>query len=151
MVKPPFWHNKCQNGFSWSVDEDVISDAELFDGKLALLNNVNDLTPAEAVSQFKALVGIKRGFRVLNSDIKIAPVHHRLPERIGVQAMICFLAFALYRVMRLRLKARQHNVSPRAALDLFSRSQKQTAHFGGHTFNGTSKPKFSSWHEIEFQ
>ena len=125
--------------FSWSVDEDAIARAELFDGKLALLTNAPDLTRAETVARYKSLADIERGFCVLKSDIEIAPVHHRLPDRIRAHALICFLALALHRVMRMRLKARGHGASPRAALDLLARIQKHTAHIGDRTFNGTSK------------
>ena len=45
----------------------------------------------------------------------------------------------LYRVMQMRMKARGHSASPRAALDLLARIQKHTAHIGDRTFNGTSK------------
>lgn len=38
------------------------------------------------------------------SEIEIAPVFHRLPERIGAHASICFKALIRYRVMRQRLK-----------------------------------------------
>jgi hypothetical protein len=93
--------------FSWSVDETAIAEAELFDGKLALITNAQDLSPAEAVARYKGLADIERGFRVLKSDIEIAPVHHRLlPDRIRAHALICFLALVLYRVMRMRLKAK---------------------------------------------
>ena len=85
------------------------------------------------------LYDFERGFRVLNSDIEIAPVHHRLPDRIRAHALICFLALVLHRVMRMRMKARGRSASPRAALDLLARIQKHTAHIGDHTFNGTSK------------
>ena len=125
--------------FSWSVDEDAVARAELFDGKLALLTNAHDLTPAETVARYKSLADIERGFRVLKSDIEIAPVHHRLPDRIRAHALICFLALVLYRVMRMRLKANGHDASPRTALDLLARIQKHTAHIGERTFNGTSK------------
>ena len=77
--------------FSWALDEEAIAAAELFDGKLALLTNAPDLTPAEAVRRYKALADIERGFRVLKSDIEIAPVHHRLPDRIRAHALICQL------------------------------------------------------------
>jgi transposase len=60
--------------FSWSVDEDAIGEAQLFDGKLVLLTNAPDLIAADAVARYKALVDIERGFRVLKSDIEIAPV-----------------------------------------------------------------------------
>ena len=70
---------------------------------------------------------------------RIAPVHHRLLDRIRAHALICFLALVLYRVMRMRLKAGENSASPRAALNLLSRIQKHTAHVGDHTFNTTSK------------
>ena len=125
--------------FSWSVEETALAAAELFDGKLALITNAPDLTPADAVARYRALADIERGFRVLKSDIEIAPVHHRLPDRIRAHALICFLALVLYRVMRMRLKAKGHAASPRTALDLLARIQKHTAHIGDRTFNGTSK------------
>ena len=125
--------------FSWSPDEAAIAEAELFDGKLALLTNAPDLTPAEAVARYKALADIERGFRVLKSDIEIAPVHHRLPDRIRAHALICFLALVLYRMMRMRLKAKGHAASPRTALDLLARIQKHTAHIGNRTLNGTTR------------
>jgi hypothetical protein len=119
--------------FSWSVDEDAIADAELFDGKLALITNAPDLSPADAVARYKGLADIERGFRVLKSDIEIAPVHHRLPDRIRAHAMICFLALVLYRVMRMRLKAKGHSASPRTALDLLERIQQHVARIGPAT------------------
>jgi len=124
--------------FSWSVDDAAVAEAELFDGKLALITNAPDLTPADAVARYKSLADIERGFRVLKSDIEIAPVHHRLPDRIRAHALICFLALVLWRVMRMRLKARGHTASPRTALDLLARIQKHTAHISNRTFNGTS-------------
>ncbi|WP_108262091.1 IS1634 family transposase [Mangrovicoccus ximenensis] len=125
--------------FSGGLDEAAIARAELFDGKLALLTNVVGITSAEAVARYKALADIERGFRVLKSDIEIAPVHHRRPDRIRAHALICFLALVLYRVMRMRLKAKGHSASPRTALDLLARIQKHTAHIGERTFKGTSR------------
>ncbi len=88
FVKPDLTADR----FSWSIDENAIADAQLFDGKLALITNAADLTPAEAVTRYKGLADIERGFRVLKSDIEIAPVHHRLPDRIRAHALICFMA-----------------------------------------------------------
>ena len=135
FVKPDLTADR----FSWSIDEDAIADAQLFDGKLALITNAPDLTPTEAVERYRSLADIERGFRVLKSDIEIAPVHHRLPDRIRAHALICFMALTLYRVMRMRLKAQKHGASPRTALDLLARIQKHTAHIGDRTFKGTSK------------
>jgi len=135
FIKPDFTADR----FSWSVDEDAVAEAQLFDGKLALITNAPDLTPADAVIRYRALADIERGFRVLKSEIEIAPVHHRLPDRIRAHALICFLALVLYRVMRMRLKAKGQSASPRTALSLLARIQKHTAHAGQRSFHGLSK------------
>ena len=122
--------------FSWSVDADAVTEAQLFDGKLALITNAPDLSAAEAVARYKALADIERGFRVLKSDIEIAPVHHRLPDRIRAHALICFLALVLWRVLRMRLKAKGHSASPRTALDLLARIQQHRAKIAEHAVNG---------------
>ena len=123
FIKP----NLQSHRFSWSVDEDAIARAEFFDGKLTLLTNASDLTLDETVARYKSPADVERSFRVLKSDIEIAPVHHRLPDRIRARALICFPLLVLYRVMRMRMKARGHSPSP------------HTAHIGDRTFNPTSK------------
>lgn len=118
------------------------------------LTNAPDLSPAEAVRRYKSLADIERGFRILKSDIEIAPVHHRLPDRIRAHALICFLALVLYRVMRLRLKAKGHSASPRTALDLLARIQKHTTHIGAQTFTGISRSQpeqLSLFHALDIE
>lgn len=127
--------------FSWSVDEDAVAKAQLFDGTLALITNTSDISPAEAVARYKGLADIERGFRVLKSDIEIAPVHHRLPDRIRAHALICFLALTLYRVMRMRLKAKGHSASPKTALEILAKVQRFTAYIGDKPFTGTTRTK----------
>jgi transposase len=102
--------------FSYTIDEAALKQAELMDGKLMLVTNVADLTPPEVVQRYKALADIERGFRVLKSEIEIAPVYHRLPERIRAHALVCFLALIVYRVMRQRLKLAKSDLSPERAL-----------------------------------
>jgi transposase len=63
------------------------------------------------------MADIERGFRVLKSEIEIAPVFHRLPDRIRAHAMLCFMALILYRVMRSRLKLAGASVSPERAFE----------------------------------
>lgn len=110
--------------FSYDLNETAIEDAERFDGKLVLLTNVTDFSVDQIVSRYKSLADIERGFRVLKSDIEIAPVFHRLPERIRAHALICFLALVLHRVMRMRLRASGSKLSPNAALKALRLVQK---------------------------
>ncbi len=112
--------------FTYEIDDKALARARMMDGKLLLVTNVADLAPAEIVQRYKSLADIERGFRVLKSEIEIAPVYHRLPERIRAHACICFMALILYRVMRQRLKAAGHNASPETALAQLRRIQRQS-------------------------
>ena len=112
--------------FSYAIDEAAQSQAEMMDGKLLLVTNVVDLRPAEVVARYKALADIERGFRVLKSEIEIAPVYHRLPERIRAHALVCFMALIVYRVMRQRLKLAKSDLSPERALAQLRRIQRHS-------------------------
>jgi transposase len=87
---------------------------------------VIDLSAAEVVKRYKALADIERGFRVLKSEIEIAPVFHRLPDRIRAHASLCFMALILYRVMRSRLRLAGSDQSPEAVLASLRRIQHHT-------------------------
>ena len=110
--------------FNYTIDERALAQAELMDGKLMLVTNVKDLSPKEVVQRYKSLADIERGFRVLKSEIEIAPVYHRLPERIRAHAFVCFLALIVYRVMRQRLKLAKSELSPEKALAQLRRIQR---------------------------
>ncbi len=109
--------------FTYRLDEPALQQAQLMDGKLLLITNTQDLSPADLVQRYKSLADIERGFRVLKSEIEIGPVHHRLPDRIKAHAAICFIALILYRVMRQRLHAADAKTSPEKALAQLRRIQ----------------------------
>lgn len=138
-AKARFFHEVCEASlasivrvdlksdlFSYDIDERALRRAELMDGKLLLVTNVEDLSAADVVARYKALADIERGFRVLKSEIEIAPVYHRLPDRIRAHASLCFMALILYRVMRSRLRLAGSGLSPEAALADLRRIQHHT-------------------------
>jgi hypothetical protein len=109
--------------FTYEIDERALNRARLMDGKLILVSNVPDLPPAEIVA---ALQGAGRH----RTGIPCPEVRDRdragLPppaERIRAHALICFLALLLYRVLRLRLKAKASPLSPERALEIARRIQ----------------------------
>ncbi|MFY8017753.1 MAG: IS1634 family transposase [Inhella sp.] len=112
--------------FSYTLNEGALARAQLMDGKLMLVTNVKDMTAAEVLQRYKSLADIERGFKVLKSEIEIAPVFHRLPQRIKAHASICFMALILHRVMRQRLKLAGSSLSPEAALAELRRIQRHT-------------------------
>ncbi len=109
--------------FSYAIDEDALRLAEMMDGKLLLVTNVQDMVPDNVIERYKSLADIERGFKVLKSELEIGPVYHRLPERIRAHASICFMALILHRVMRMRLRAANTGVTPERALQSLKRIQ----------------------------
>ena len=109
--------------FFYDIDERALQRARMLDGKLVLTTNMADHSPAQILERYRALADIERGFRVLKSEIEIAPVYHRKADRIRAHALICFLALVLYRVLRMRLKDRHSSYSPERALEIVRRIQ----------------------------
>jgi transposase len=117
--------------FSFHLDEKARTLAEMMDGKLLLVTNVQALTPLDIVARYKSLADIERGFKVLKSEIEIGPVYHRLPERIRAHASICFMALILHRVMRARLRAANTGLTPERALEQLQRIQHHRVRLNG--------------------
>jgi len=135
-----FWAGLEEGRFTFELLEDAVAKAERLDGKLVLLTNVPDLGAEDLVARYKSLADIERGFRVLKRDLEIAPVYHRLPERIYAHAAICFLALLLHRLMRLRLKSRGASLSVERALEALKQLQYHGVRIGGHRVTGVSSP-----------
>ena len=117
--------------FSYAIDEDALRLAEMMDGKLLVVTNVQDMTPDKVIERYKSLADIERGFKVLKSELEIGPVYHRLPERIRAHASICFMALILHRVMRMRLRSANTGVSPERALHSLKRIQHHRVSING--------------------
>lgn len=126
--------------FSYTIDEPAWAAAERLDGKLLLVTSLTDMGAEAVVERYRSLADIERGFRVLKSEIEIAPVYHRLPERIRAHAMICFLALVLYRVLRGRLKAAGSACSPEKLLRSLRQIQRHTVRVGSRAYEGLTRP-----------
>lgn len=125
--------------FSYDIDEAAVAAAERLDGKLLLVTSLKDLDATAVAERYRSLADIERGFRVLKSEIEIAPVFHRLPDRIRAHAMICFLALVLYRVLRMRLKAANSAFSPDRALRALRQIQQHKVRAGSRDYCGVSR------------
>jgi len=124
--------------FTYEINQRALKHARLMDGKLLLVTNTPDMTPAELIQRYKSLADIERGFRVLKSEIEIGPIYHRLPDRIRAHAAICFMALILYRVMRTRLRQSDTKLSPERALQKLRRIQHQRITLNAQPIAGLS-------------
>lgn len=126
--------------FAYSIDEDALTAAERLDGKLLLVTSLSELPATEIVERYRALADIERGFRVLKSEIEIAPVYHWRPERIRAHALICFMALVLYRVLRARLRGAGSRYSPERVLRTLRKIQRHTVRIAGKPYQGLTRP-----------
>jgi hypothetical protein len=110
--------------FSYTLDEDKQAYLQRLDDKLVVVTNT-DAPAVEVIARYKSLADIERGFRTLKSDIEIGPMHHRLPKRIRVHALICFLSLILHRVLRMGLKKANRQESPTRLLETLKPIEQQ--------------------------
>ena len=125
--------------FRWDWNRAAFRQAWQRDGTWVLITNVPELPAADVVAHYKSLADIERGFRVLKSDLELAPVYHRLPERIRAHTAICVLALVLQRVLRQRLHQCQWPSSPQMALAQLRTVQRHRVRLSnGQTLTGIS-------------
>ncbi len=112
--------------FNWWWDVAAFKRALALDGKLIVVTNVPQWDAAEVIARYKALADIERGFRVLKSQLEIAPVHHRRADRIRAHTLICFLALVIQRLLRQRLRTSALDLSPATVLERLEAIQYHT-------------------------
>ncbi|MBK9327324.1 MAG: hypothetical protein IPN00_13730 [Hydrogenophilales bacterium] len=87
------------------------------DGKLILVTNMPGPRPPRSSVVPKALADIERG-RVLESEIEIAPVFHRLPERIRAWCLDLFPGAGVVSGAAYALKRTTPPTRPERALEI---------------------------------
>ena len=112
--------------FNWWWDVPAFQRALALDGKLIVVTNVPAWDAAEVIARYKTLADIERGFRVLKSQLEIAPVHHRRADRIRAHTLICFLALVIQRLLRQRLRTSALELSPATVLERLEAVQYHT-------------------------
>jgi len=86
-----------------TIDEAKVESEALYDGKYVLMTNT-DLPAAEVALAYKDLWQVERAFRDLKSNLDLRPIYHWTTRRIRGHIMVCFLAFALEKLLVRRLK-----------------------------------------------
>jgi transposase len=87
----------------YSVNQDVISKEEAYDGFYAVCSNLED--DASAITKINHnRWKIEECFRLLKSDFRARPVYLGRDDRIKAHFTTCFLALTIYRYLEKRLK-----------------------------------------------
>lgn len=86
----------------YSLDQEIITNEEAFDGFYAVCTNLEDDAPAIAKINHKRWE-IEECFRLLKTDFKARPVYLSRDDRIKAHFTTCFLSLTLYRYLEKRL------------------------------------------------
>ncbi len=89
-----------------SLDQTKVAEDALFDGVHGVWTSLSD-PPATVRAHYAGLWQIEHSLRVLKSTLKVRPIFHWTARRVRAHIAICYLAFALLRILRWRFH-RQH-------------------------------------------
>ena len=85
-----------------SLHEEAIARDAQYDGLHGGWTSLPDMKAASVYAQYGELWRIEEGFRVLKHTMAIRPIFHWVERRVQVHIAICFVAFALLRILRYR-------------------------------------------------
>lgn len=75
-----------------------------YEGKYLIQTDQANLTPEEAVAQYKELNEVERGFHALKDPIGMRPIWHRVERRVCAHIFVAALAFLMDRMLERALK-----------------------------------------------
>jgi len=105
------------HSFQWEYDQAALDKATLLDGKWILYASNPDLSAQEIVTSYFEKDFIEKVFRCLKTDEEIAPVRHRLEQRVRAYFFVCMLALRLR--IALKTKLEQMRVKDKPRVEVF--------------------------------
>jgi transposase len=85
-----------EDSFSYRRKEANIEREKSLDGIYVIRTSVkaDALSDEQVVASYKSLSGVERAFRSLKTvDLRVRPIHHRLPDRVRAHILLCMLAY----------------------------------------------------------
>ena len=83
-----------------SLNEEAIEKDQASDGLHGLWTSLETLAPHEVYAQYGELWRIEEGFQVVKRALTVRPIFHWRQCRVKAHMAICFVAFALLRILR---------------------------------------------------
>jgi transposase len=87
----------------YSIDTDLISKEETYDGFYGVCTNLEDDVDI-IVKVNRKRWEIEESFRIMKSEFKARPVHLSRDDRIEAHFMTCFMALLVYRILEKKLE-----------------------------------------------
>ena len=87
-----------------------------YEGKYLIQTDQSDMTPEEAVSHYKELNEVERGFRSLKDPLGMRPIWHHADRRVKAHIFVATLSFLIERMLERGLKDAGVPLSAQSAL-----------------------------------
>ena len=107
----------------WKWDREKLKQAQARDGAYLLRTNLKETDPAKLWRQYIQLMEAEAAFRALKSDVAIRPIWHWVQKRVEAHVMVAFLGYALWVMLKNKLRFFAQSLTPRQVLDQFKRIQ----------------------------
>jgi transposase len=91
--------------------------ADLTEGTYVLRSNVADWSPDELWRTYTQLHEAEDAFRIHKSDLRIRPIWHQRADRVQAHILVCFLAYAMWKVLQGWQRKAGLGSSPRTVLE----------------------------------
>lgn len=112
------------------LDEEKLSEEELYDGKWVLVTN-SSLSIPEVIKGYKGLSKIERHFRELKDEIEVGPIYHYVERRIRAHIFVSFIALQMKVALTKKLEEIDEEVSYSEVMRDLSRMRAVEVNIGG--------------------
>ncbi|MDD4663315.1 MAG: hypothetical protein PHD83_01455, partial [Caldisericia bacterium] len=92
---------------TYEINEEAIESEQRWDGFKGVITNDHALDPLPLLSFYHSLWKVEDSFRLNKHDLSIRPVYVWTKKRIHAHIGICYLAFAIARVLEYRMALQQ--------------------------------------------
>ena len=114
--------------FSFELNKKKLRQRRSREGRYLLRSNLPGNNPQQAWEKYLLLTQIEQAFKDLKSDLSVRPIYHQTDSRIEAHILICFLSYCLFVTLRALLRPHAAGLSPRSAIELFTRMQMVDVH-----------------------
>jgi transposase len=107
----------------WRWNREKLKHAQYRDGAYLLRSNLTAENPQSLWKKYIQLTEVEAVFRALKSELSVRPIWHWKSHRVHAHVMVAFLGYALWVVLKQKLKHSAAGLTPWQALETFKSMQ----------------------------
>ena len=93
------------------LDQNKIEVDTIWDGMHGIITNIKDKEPQELISKYRNLWRIEDAFRINKHNLKMRPIYHWNSKRIHAHIAMCYMAFAVLKLIQYKVALTQPRYS----------------------------------------